>query len=116
LKGEGLNRRDEADMETAQGKQTRGRKHSVRLRATADRLFSGGRQSGRYLGGWAQAETGSRMIEHGYRSWVRTGTPLEAARDPHLWQHAAALSKHGMTFADAASPTGRVRQRPATKN
>jgi hypothetical protein len=28
------------------------------------------------------------MIEKDYRTWIRTGSPLEAARDPQLWQHA----------------------------
>jgi hypothetical protein len=28
------------------------------------------------------------MIEKDYRAWIRTGSPLEAARDPQLWQHA----------------------------
>jgi hypothetical protein len=28
------------------------------------------------------------MIEKDYRAWIRTGSPLEAARDPQLWQYA----------------------------
>jgi hypothetical protein len=67
---------------------THARKHSVRLRATAEHAFSRSGQSGRYQGGRAQAEKGSQMIEKDYRAWIRTGSPLEAARDPQLWQHA----------------------------
>jgi hypothetical protein len=88
------------------------RKHSVRLRATAERLFSGSRQAGRYQGGRAQAETGSRVIERDYRAWIRTGSPLEAARDPLLWQHARRAEKawhlvrrHGVTDGPAAAAT-----------
>jgi hypothetical protein len=88
------------------------RKHSVRLRATADRLFSASRQAGRYQGGRAQAETGSRMIEKDYRAWIRTGSPLEAARDPLLWQHARRAEKawhevrrHGVADGPAAAAT-----------
>jgi hypothetical protein len=67
---------------------THARKHSVRLRATAEHAFPRSGQSGRYQGGRAQAEKGSQMIEKDYRTWIRTGSPLEAARDPQLWQHA----------------------------
>jgi hypothetical protein len=91
---------------------THARKHSVRLRATADRLFSVSRQAGRYQGGRAQAETGSRMIEKDYRAWIRTGSPLEAARDPLLWQHARraekawhAVRRHGVADGPAAAAT-----------
>jgi hypothetical protein len=89
---------------------THARKHSVRLRATADRLFSVSRQAGRYQGGRAQAETGSRMIEKDYRAWIRTGSPLAAARDPLLWQHARraekawhAVRRHGVADGPAAA-------------
>jgi hypothetical protein len=91
---------------------THARKHSVRLRATAGRLFSVSRQAGRYQGGRAQAETGSRMIEKDYRAWIRTGSPLEAARDPQLWQHARRAEKawhqvrrHGVADGPAAAAT-----------
>jgi hypothetical protein len=91
---------------------THARKHSVRLRATADRLFSVSRQAGRYQGGRTQAETGSRVIEKDYRAWIRTGSPLEAARDPLLWQHARRAEKawhqvrrHGVADGPAAAAT-----------
>jgi N12 class adenine-specific DNA methylase len=88
------------------------RKHSVRLRSTADRMFSVSRQAGSYQGGRAQAETGSRMVEKDYRTWIRTGSPLEAARDPLLWQHARrtekawhAVRRHGVADGPAAAAT-----------
>ena len=91
---------------------THARKHSVRLRATADRMFSTSRQAGYYQGGRAQAEKGSRMIEKDYRAWIRTGSPLEAARDPALWQRARRTEKawhevrrHGVTDGPAAAAT-----------
>lgn len=67
---------------------THARKHSVRLHATADQLFSQSRKADRYANGRSDAERGSRIIENDYRAWSRTGAPVEAARDPLLWQHA----------------------------
>jgi hypothetical protein len=67
---------------------THARKHSVRLRATGERAFTRTRQAGRYEDGRPQAEKGSRVVDQDYRAWIRTGSPLEAARDPQLWQHA----------------------------
>ena len=50
------------------------------------------------------------MIEKDYRTWIRTGSPLEAARDPLLWQHARRTEKawhdvrrHGVADGPAAA-------------
>jgi hypothetical protein len=52
------------------------------------------------------------MIEKDYRAWIRTGSPLEAARDPRLWQHARraekawhAIRRHGVADGPAAAAT-----------
>jgi plasmid stabilization system protein ParE len=52
------------------------------------------------------------MVEKDYRTWIRTGSPLEAARDPLLWQHARrtekawhAVRRHGVADGPAAAAT-----------
>lgn len=83
---------------------THARKHSVRLRATAEHLFSESGKSGRYANGRTDAERGSRVVEKDYRAWARTGVPAEAARDPELWRHArrAELAWHAIRRAGLA--------------
>lgn len=88
------------------------RKHSIRLRATAEHIFSQGHKSGRYTNGRADADKGSRIIDSDYRSWARSGVPAEAARDPLLWQQARraelawhAIRRAGLTDGPAPAAT-----------